>query len=232
MSKHIGIVACSAEGAALCYRTICTEAQKLIGRKWAHPEVSLHTHPLDTYMDYIISDDWQAVADLMLDSAEKLHSIGAEFCICPDNTIHQAFNLFIEKSPVPWIHIVDAIKAKIEKFGYGKIGVLGTKYLMEGPVYTGKLDDPGIETIIPTAKERERIDKIIFDELVHGITDKNSVDYFIKIINRLKEDEGIEAVVLGCTEIPIIINDDNSSVPTLDSTRLLARAAIRHSLEE
>ena len=225
MSLHIGIVACSAEGAALCYRTVCLEGAAVMGRH-AHPEVSLHTHPLADYMRCIYADDWQGVADLMLSSAEKLARIGAEFLICPDNTIHRAFELVAPRSPRPWLHIVEEVAAEARRNNHRRLGVLGTRYTMEGPVYPAKLADAGMEYAVPGAEERQRIDEIIMDELVYGKFTPQSLSYFLEIIGRLKA-VGCDAVVLGCTEIPLLVTPETSPLPTLDSTRILARAAVR-----
>jgi aspartate racemase len=229
MSRHIGIVACSAEGAALCYRTICTEAPALMGRH-AHPEVTMHTHSLGEYMECVYCDDWQGVANLMLSSAGKLARAGAEFLISPDNTIHRAFDLVAPRSPLPWLHIVEEVAAEAKQRGFRKLAVTGTKYTMEGSVYPQKLTAAGIDHLMPSADERASIDRIIMDELVNGIFSDESRRYFQKVIGRLSH-EGCDAVVLGCTEIPLIIDDRSSPLPTLDSTRILARAAIRRALE-
>lgn len=225
MSLHIGIVACSAEGAALCYRTVCLEGAGVMGRH-AHPEVSLHTHPLADYMRCIYADDWQGVAELMLSSAEKLARIGADFLICPDNTIHRAFELVAPRSPRPWLHIVEEVAAEAKRSNYRRLGVLGTRYTMEGPVYPAKLADAGMEYAVPGAEERQRIDQIIMDELVYAKFTPQSLSYFLEIIGRLKA-VGCDAVVLGCTEIPLLVTPEISPLPTLDSTRILARAAVR-----
>jgi aspartate racemase len=228
MAKHIGIVACSAEGAALCYRTLCAEAPAFMGEH-LHPEVSLHTHALGKYMVPIRSGDWSAVAELMLSSARKLAHIGAELAICPDNTIHQAFDLVAAGSPIPWLHIAEAVAAEARERGYRSLGILGTKYLMTGPVYPEALRKAGIVCEIPVEIDREQIDTIIFKELVNGIYKEESRQYFNKVVGKLK-DRGCEAVVLGCTEIPLLVDPADCPLPTLDSTRLLARAALRESL--
>jgi len=228
MSHHIGIVACSAEGAALCYRTICDEAPTLMGTH-RHPEVSLHTHCLADYMECVYRDDWQGVANLMLSSANKLASCGADFLICPDNTIHRAFDLMAPNSPLPWLHIVGEVASTAKARGFRKLAVTGTKYTMEGPVYPQKLSALGIEYLVPESGERARIDQIIFDELVNGIFSDQSRRYFQQVIGGMSH-AGCDAVVLGCTEIPLIIDDSTSPLPTLDSTRLLARAALRRAL--
>ena len=168
MPKHVGIVACSAEGAALCYQTLCAEAPAQMGEHM-HPEVSMHTHALGEYMVSIRKGDWENVADLMLSSAQKVSQIGAEFAICPDNTIHEAFDFVKEKSPIPWLHIAEAVAIKAQKEGFKQLAILGTKYLMGGPVYPETLEKFNITYQIPDEKDRERIDDIIFTELVNSV---------------------------------------------------------------
>ena len=229
MPQHIGIVACSAEGAALCYRTICLEGAELLGAH-NHPEVSLHCHPLADYMKSIDAGDWAGVAMLMMSSAEKLARAGADFLICPDNTIHQAFDLVEHRSPRPWLHIAQEVANEAKRCHYKRLGVLGTRFLMEGPVYAEKLKAAGIEYRIPGSQQREKINQIIFDELVNAKFQPRSLAYMIEVIRTLA-DEGCDAIVLGCTEIPLLVTPDSSPLPTLDSTRLLARAALRKSME-
>ncbi|MGD9116809.1 MAG: amino acid racemase [Dehalococcoidia bacterium] len=228
MTKHIGIVACSAEGAALCYRTICLEGADLMG-EYAHPEVSMHTFPLNRYMRYFESNDWQGVADLMLASAARLAKAGADFAICPDNTIHQSFDLVVKKSPIPWLHIAEEVAAEAKRQNYKRLGVLGTRSLMESTVYPTQLTAVGIEQRTPELKDRERIDGIIFKELINGRFTAEARAYFSEVISQLKN-QGCDAVVLGCTEIPLLATRESSPLPTLDSTRLLARAALKKAV--
>ncbi|MGE5111270.1 MAG: aspartate/glutamate racemase family protein [Acidobacteriaceae bacterium] len=230
MVKHIGIVACSAEGAALCYRTICDEAPPLMGRHM-HPEVSMHTIPLGRYMEFINKDDWKSVAGLMLDSAKKLNSIGADFLICPDNTIHHAMPYLRPESPLPWLHIAEEVAAEAHRRGFRKLAITGTRVTMEGTVYPETLKKAGLDYRTPSPLDREKIDRIIFDELVNGIFRSESLGVFRAIIERLKS-EGCDAVILGCTEIPLLVTPESSPLPVLDSTRLLARAAIRRAVEK
>ncbi len=229
MAKHIGIVACSAEGAALCYRTLCAEAPIQMGEHM-HPEVSMHTYPLGDYMVHIRSGNWDEVAELMLSSAGKLADMGADFAVCPDNTIHQAYNIVSAGSPIPWLHIAEAVSNEAKHHGFHNLAITGTKYLMTGPVYPETFDKLGISYEIPDEDDREKIDTIIFKELVNGIILEESRRYFNDVIQRLKE-RGCDAVVLGCTEIPLIVDPNDCPLPTLDSTRLLARAALKEALE-
>jgi aspartate racemase len=228
LSAHIGIVACSAEGAALCYRTICLEGAALLGTH-RHPEVSMHTYPLADYMECIYRDDWDGVGELMLSSAGKLAAIGADFVICPDNTIHQALPRIERRSPVPWLHIADAVVDVAMARGCRRVGLTGTRYLVESDVYPARLTARGVDCMRPDAAEREEINRIIFEELVNGIFAPGAIAFFQGVIGRMR-DAGCDAVVLGCTEIPLIMNDANSPLPTLDSTRLLARAALRRAI--
>ena len=230
MAKHVGIVACSAEGAALCYRTLCAEAPRFMGEH-LHPEVTMHTHPLGEYMVHIRSGDWGAVAELMLSSAAKLAGAGAEFAVCPDNTIHEAFELVAAVSPIPWLHIAEAVADEATSRGLGVLAITGTKYLMTGPVYPEVLGRHGIVCRVPEEAERERIDAIIFSELVNGVSTEQSRQYFNTVIRRMR-DEGCDGVVLGCTEIPLLVDPDDCPLPVLDSTRLLARAALREALKQ
>jgi aspartate racemase len=229
MPLHIGIVACSTEGAALCYRTISLEGAQVMGPH-DHPEVALHSHSLARYMQYVRVNDWAGVAELMLSSADNLARAGADFLICPDNTIHQAFDLIEHRSPRPWLHIAREVAKEAQRRQFNRLAVLGTRYLMEGPVYRDALKAAGIEQRIPGAEQREHLDRIIMDELVNAQFLPRSLAYYVEVIRSL-QDEGCDAVVLGCTEIPLLVMPESSPLPTLDSTRLLAKAALRKAVE-
>jgi aspartate racemase len=230
MTAHIGIAGCSAEGAALCYKTICVEGAQLLGPH-AHPEVTMHTHSLADYMTRIYRNDWQGVGELMLASANKLAASGADFLICPDNTIHQAFRFVAPRSPRPWLHIAEVVADRAVERGFRRIGLTGTRWLVESDVYPDVLSARALGYVRPTPEEREEINRIIMEELVCGLFTPQAIAFFQQVIGRMQRD-GCDAVVLGCTEIPLIMNDGNSPLPTLDSTRLLARAALRRAAGE
>ena len=227
MAQHIGIVACSAEGAALCYRTICVEGAALMGAH-AHPEVTMHTPSLADYVTCLDSGDWAGVSKLMLTSAQNLAQAGADFLICPDNTIHQALPHIEQASPLPWLHIADAVAAEAQANGFERLALAGMRWLVDSEVYPEKLSACVITFARPDEAARVEMNRIIMDELVQSIFTDDAVRYFQTVIRSLK-DEVCDAVVLGCTEIPLIIDDSNSPLPTLDSTRLLARAALRRA---
>jgi len=228
MTQHIGIVACSAEGAALCYKTICVEGSRLMGPH-AHPEVSMHTHSLADYVERLDRGDRAGVAELMLSSANKLARAGADFLICPDNTIHQAMSFVLPRSPLPWLHIAEVVAAEAATRGYRKLGITGTRWLIDSEVYPEKIEAEGLAWLRPTDAERDETNRIIMDELVQSIFTPQAVAAYQRVMGRMKA-KGCDAVILGCTEIPLIMNDGNSPLPTLDSTRLLARAALERAV--
>jgi aspartate racemase len=225
--KHIGIVAVSAEGAALCYRTICLEGAAQLGPH-EHPEISLHGFSLRGYQRLIDNDRWDAVGEMMLESAARLVRAGAQLLICPDNTVHQGLDLVRERAPAPWIHIAEEVSSEAQRRGFKQVAVLGTRYLMEGPVYRTKLAAAGIGFRVPNPEQRARINQTIYDELVNARFTSESREYFQNVIGELGAN-GCDAVALACTEIPLLIDAADSPLPILDSTRILARAALREA---
>lgn len=225
---HIGIVGCSAEGAALCYRTICTEAPRILGPH-AHPEVSMHTPSFAEYVERLDRKDLRGVADLMLDSSRRLAAAGADFLICPDNSIHVAFGIVEPESPLPWLHIARIVAEEAVSRGFRKIGITGTRWLVDSEVYPDQLGARKLEFLRPDDADRKEVHRVIMDELVPGRIVPESVDHLLEVLIRLR-DRGCDAVVLGCTELPIVLGYHNAPIPTLDSTRLLARAAIRRAI--
>jgi aspartate racemase len=230
MPRHIGIVGCSAEGAALCYRTICVGGAEFFG-KHAHPEVSLHTHSLADYVACLERGDLRGVADLMLSSAEALARAGADFLICPDNTIHQALPQVLPRSPLPWLHIAGVTAAEARACGFRKLGLTGTRWLVDSEVYPEQLAAQGLEAVRAPEADRDEMNRIIMEELVCSDFRPESVDFHLRVIADFQE-RGCDAVVLGCTEIPLIVDDANSPLPTLDTTRLLARAALKQARDQ
>jgi aspartate racemase len=228
MAKHIGIVAMSYEGAALCYQTICAEAASLMGEH-LHPEITLHSFPLGQYMQFVSKLDWDGTAQLLLKSVHNVARAGANFAICPANTAHEAFDLMMPRSPIPWLHIGDVVAEAANRQGCSKLGILGTKFLMEGKVYSQILSQRGIGTVVPTPEQRERINTLILEELVKGILKDSTRKYFLKLVADLAA-KGCDAVVMACTEIPLILKPDDVETPLLDSTRLLATAALKEAL--
>ena len=228
MSKHIGIVSVTYEGTALCYRSICEEAASVLGEH-QYPQITIHSFSLSDYIPFVSKLDWNGVADLLLASTEKVARAGADFVICPCNTAHEAFKFVRPRSPIPWLNIVESVGDAAATQGLSKLGILGTRSLMEGNLYREVLSERGIEAVIPDTNEREAIDSFIFDELVKGILNNSTRDFFCGVTSHLAK-SGCDAVVMGCTEIPLIISDANSPLPTIDSTRLLAIYAVREAV--
>jgi aspartate racemase len=223
--KHIGIVACSAEGAALCYQSICREAVALVG-KHDHPRITMDSIPMADWMSAFDAADHGEVARIMLRSTRVLAEAGADFAICPDNTAHLAWDHLQAETPIPWLHIARVVGEEARRRGHARVGVLGTRFTMGGPVYRDALAEMGIDTMVPEADDAAAVDRIIFGELVDGVFTDASRQLYNAVIERLR-DRGCDAVALACTEIPLLVRAAESPLPTLDSTRLLAVAALR-----
>lgn len=188
----------------------------------------MHTPSFADYVECLRQEDWAGVGELMLFSANKLAQAGADFLICPDNTIHQALPHVRPRSPLPWLHIAEVVAEEAVARGFHRLGLTGTRWLVNSEVYPEALAKYGLQFLRPSPEDREEINRIIMDELVKGVFKPQAVAYFQQLIDDLKKQQ-CDAVVLGCTEIPLIINDDNSPLPTLNSTRLLALAALREA---
>jgi aspartate racemase len=226
--RHIGIVACSAEGAALCYQAICRQALDVVGKN-DHPRITLDSIPLAAWMPAFDAGDLDGLAAIMLDSARVLAAAGADVLICPDNSAHLAWAQVQAATPLPWLHIAEVVGAEAARAGHRRVGVLGTRFTMDGPVYPEALAATGVEAVVPPAEDRELVDRVIFTELVDGVVTDASRRAYRGVIERLGA-QGCTAVALACTEIPLLVRPEDSPLPTLDSTRLLAGAALRHAL--
>ncbi|GAB5376975.1 MAG: aspartate/glutamate racemase family protein [Acuticoccus sp.] len=226
---HIGIIGCSAEGASLCYRTICAEAAAAMGPH-AHPEITMHTPSLALYVAALEAGDLDAVGALMAGSSRVLAGAGADFLICPDNTIHQALP---QAGPLarPLLSIADAVADSAQARGLTRLGLLGTRWLVESDVYPAVMAARGIAVVRPDAADRATVDTAIFAELVPGRFDGTARAQCRAVIGRLKA-AGCDGIVLGCTELPLVLGPVEEGLPTLDSTRLLARAALAVALRE
>ncbi|MET8681118.1 amino acid racemase [Streptomyces sp. NPDC004647] len=221
--KHLGILAHSSEGAALCFRTFCQEGFAELGPH-EHPDVTLDFIALARSMPAWDQGDHTAIRATLSESVRRLARAGADFFVCPDNTAHMALELPGEELDLPGLHIAEVVADRAARDGRTRVGVLGTKYLMDGPVYPRAFADRGMATELPDADDRQTINRVIFEELLSGEFTASSRQEFTRIIEKLAA-RGCDAVALVCTEIPLLVTPDASPLPTLDSTRLLTRAA-------
>jgi aspartate racemase len=214
----------------LCYRTVCLEGVRRLGPH-LHPEVTLTGIAMHFMMDAYERGDHDAVRRLFEPDIGKLAAAGAEFFICPDNTAHISFERPGEQFAIPCLHIGEVVAEQARQDGRSKIAILGTNYTMTGPVYPGALGRRGIEWVIPDEQDRELVHRVIFDELCLGEFKESSRDAYVRIIEKLAA-QGSDAVALVCTEIPLLVTADVSPLPILDSTRLLACAAVDVAIGE
>jgi aspartate racemase len=221
--KHLGILAHSSEGAALCFRAFCQEGFRELGPH-DHPDVTLDCIALARCMPAWEAGDHWEVRETLAVSIDRLACAGADFFVCPDNTAHIALELPGDDLELPGLHIAEVVADRAERDGRRRVGVLGTRFTMDGPVYTRALGRRGIVPEVPDPDDRELVDRIIFEELVNGVFDEASRREYVRVIEQLAG-RGCDAVALVCTEIPLLVTPGVSPLPTLDSTRLLARAA-------
>ena len=222
--KHIGIVANTAEGASLCYKTIVSEAGKLLGKN-KHPEISLHAYPLDKIDPKEEAGDWEGVAEIVNISINKLAAIGADFIIMPSNSPHYAITQIKKLSKLPVLSIVDVTVKECLERDYKKIGILGLERTMSGGLYEIPLQETGLIPIVPTKEERDIVNRVLWENVIPGNPTAETTQEVVNVLKQLK-DRGCDAVILGCTELPIIITEANSPLPSIDTTRLLAKKAL------
>ena len=228
--RHIGILAHSGDGAALCFLEMIRAASRVLGAH-EHPEITLSIQPMGPALALYDRNDLAGVRARLAHTAHRLADAGCDFFVCPDNTAHIALEFDGEPLPLPGLHIAEIVATRAGADGRRRVALLGTKWTMEGPVYPAAFARHGIELRTPAPAERKVIDDVIFSELCQGmLTDRARADY-VAIIDRLKHD-GCDAVALSCTEIPLLVTPDVSPLPTLDSTRLLAHEAVRMAIDD
>lgn len=228
--KHVGILAHSFEGATLCYRTMCLEGVKRLGPH-RHPEITLTGVAMDHMLEAWDRGDLPTLRAMFMDDMAKLAAAGADLFVCPDNTSHIALESPGEEFPIPCLHIGEVVAAEAARMGYSRVGILGTNWTMTGPVYPGALGRRGIGHAVPGEADRAIVHAIIMDELCLGVIRDAARAEYVRIIAGLA-DEGCDAVALVCTEIPLLVSPADSPLPTLDSTRLLAVAAVEVAIGE
>jgi aspartate racemase len=228
--RHAGILAHSAEGAALCFRAFCQEGFRRLGPH-DHPDVTLGCIALARSMPAWDAGDYASIRATMAVSAQRLADAGADFFACPDNTVHQALEQPGGDLALPGLHIVEVVADQAARDQRRRVGVLGTRYLMEGPLYPRAFAARGIAAGLPGERDRELINRIIFEELVNGVFTGSARQEYLRVIRELAA-RGCDAVALACTEIPLLVAPDTTPLPALDSTRLLARAAFGVAIGE
>lgn len=228
--KHIGVLAHSFEGATLCFRSACLEGVAKLGPHM-HPEITMTCSPMALVLDSWERGDNEALRAFFMKDAEKLAAAKADFFVLPDNTAHIAMESPGEPFPIPGLHIGEVVAEQAARDGRAKVGILGTKYTMNGPVYPGALGKRGIDWAVPSPEDQELVNGIIFNELCLGVFTEESRNIYVGIIERLRDD-GCDAVALVCTEIPLLVTKDVSPLPTIESTQLLAKAAVEVAIGE
>lgn len=228
MSKHIGIVGVSPEGAAIFYRQLARQADRLLSPR-DHPRVTLHSEPLEDYLSAIHRQDWVEVARLLRRSAEILARCGCDFCLTPDNAVEHGVHLAAAGSPLPWLTMTELVANAIATDKRRAVGLIGTKWVTNGTTYQTALGLKGVLVLAPEPEESDSLHRIIVEELLHGQIRPESRHQTLEIIQHMAQRQ-CEGVILACSEAPLLITTENCPIPVYDAADLLAGGAVRHAL--
>jgi aspartate racemase len=224
--KRIGIVGgLSAESAAQYYLAITRAHQARFGND-DYPEIVMHSVSLGKWTEWAKAGDWEAVGRGLLDSAGRLAAAGAELGIIASNTMHLGFAALERASPIPFLSVVDVVAAELQRLGVATAAITGTRFTMTSSLYPEALSRRGIRVIVPGAPDLDAINAAIYGELVRGEVRPETRRAFLSAFGRLRE-AGAEAVIMGCTEIPLLMagHEEESPLPLVDTGRLHALAA-------
>ena len=229
MHKRIGILGgLSPESTATYYEYITRKYTERFG-DYGYPEIIIYSVSFQSYVDWGDTGQWDRIAEDMIKAARALERAGAEFGIIATNTMHIAFDEVQAAVNIPFLHLIDATAEAIKAKSFSKVGLLGTKFTMNKPFYKERLAANGINAIVPEVYDQEEINRVIYDELVRGRILDISRKRFMEIMSKLGED-GAEGIILGCTEIPLLISEKDSSLPLFDTTTIHAQKALEYAI--
>jgi aspartate racemase len=227
--KRIGILGgTSPESTVTYYQRITREYTRRFGDH-GYPEILVYSVTFQRYIDWMRTGNWRALTDGAIEGLRALTAAGAEIGLMATNTFHRVFGEVAASVPIPLISILDVVSDRLGEIGRRRAALLGTRITMSSAFYPDRLAASGIETVVPTAEEQEAIDRIIFEELGVGTVSAESKGSILGIARRLVE-AGADAVILGCTELPMLVEPDDLAVPVLDTTILHADAALEAAL--
>ncbi len=229
--KTIGLLGgMSWESTASYYRIINDEIKRRLGGLHS-AQIVLYSLDFQGIEDLQHQDRWDEAADILVDGARRIESAGADFLLICTNTMHKVAGRVESEIDIPLLHIADATGRQIHNRGFNKVALLGTRFTMEQAFYRGRLEERfDLEVLVPDKAERELVHRVIYDELCLGSIRQTSREQFVGIIGGLA-DRGAEAVILGCTEIALLVDQKDTSMPLLDTTRIHAIAAVDEALE-
>lgn len=228
VTKHIGIVGVSPEGAALFHRQISRHASRLLPPS-AHPRITLHNEPLAQYIDALRRQEWEIVAQLLRRSAELVVRCGAQLVTTPDNVVIHAVHMAQVGSPVPWVTMPDLVAKAIMADGKKKVGIVGTKLVTESSTYQTPLGLHGIHVFAPEPAEADLIEEIIFGELIYGHARPESRAAMIGVVNSFAQ-RGCDGVILASSEVPLVVTPETTPLKLYDPLDILAEGAVRAAM--
>jgi aspartate racemase len=229
MHKKIGILGGMSPESTVEYYQYITHSYTDRFGDYGYPEIIIYSVSFQPYVDWPQQDRWDLVAQGLSEAAQKLEAAGADFIVIATNTMHLVFDQVQASVSVPMLSLLDAVGEAILARGMKTVGLLGTKFAMEKGFYQDALARRGITVLVPDADDREYVNAVIYDELVAGQIRDESRAGFVTIIERLAE-RGAEGVILGCTEIPLLVGEADAGIPLFDTTVIHAEAALNYAL--
>ena len=231
MHKRIGILGGVSPESTVAYYQYLTRTYTERYGDYGYPEILIFSVSFQRYADWSKQDRWDLIAEGLSEAGQKLAAAGADFVIISANTMHLVLDEVRARVPVPVLSLLYALVEAIQARGFRTVGLLGTKFTMEKPFYREALAQHGIEVLMPDAEDRAYVNRVIYDELVAGQIRDESREGYLRIIHGLHE-RGAEAVILGCTEIPLLVSEADAGLPLLDTTAIHAEAALRYAIGE
>ena len=231
MHKKIGILGGLSPESTVAYYQYLTHTYTERYGDYGYPEIVIYSVSFQPYVDWPAQDRWDLVAEGLSAAANKLVAAGADVVLIATNTMHLVFDEVQARVPVPMLSLLDAVAEAVGAQGMTTVGLLGTRFTMEKPLYPGALARHGIDVLVPDPEDRAFVNQVIYDELVAGQIRGESREGFVRIIHKLR-DRGAEGVILGCTEIPLLVSEADAGLPLFDTTAIHAEAALRYACGE
>jgi aspartate racemase len=229
MHKRIGILGGMSPESTIAYYEYITRTYTARYGGYGYPEVIIYSVCFQPYVDWPAQERWDLVAQGLSEAAGRLVAAGADFIVIATNTMHLVYDQVQASVPVPVLSLLDAAGDAIRARGMSTVGLLGTRFAMEKGFYQDALARQGIEVLVPGAEERAYVNGVIYDELVAGQVRDGSREGFVRVIHRLAA-RGAEGVILGCTEIPLLVGEADAGMPLFDTTVIHAEAALGYAV--
>lgn len=228
--KKVGIIGGTGPESTIDYYKMIINKYQSIKKDGSYPEILIYSIDLQKAVDFINDNKLADLADYLLNAINSLYKAGADFGIVAANTPHLVFDLLIEKSPISLLSIIEETCKKTDESNIKRVGLLGTKFIMQSDLYKNEMQKYNISVVIPNEDEIKKVHNWIFSELELGIIKDETRKGFLDIIKRMKDEDKIEGLILGCTELPLILKNDEFNIKFLNTTEIHVDSVIKEMM--